>query len=54
MECRLNGAVAGIRYFYETGELESEFPLKDGVTHGFVDQQMYRQSPFFDRTMLKC
>ena len=36
VECVLNGKVVGIRYFHETGELEDEFPLKNGVIHGIV------------------
>jgi hypothetical protein len=33
-EYRLNGKIVGLRYFYETGDLERECPLKDGVPHG--------------------
>jgi hypothetical protein len=33
-ECILNGKLVGIRYFHETGELEVECPLKNGLTHG--------------------
>jgi hypothetical protein len=33
-ECILNGKVVGIRYFHETGELEYECPLKNGLAHG--------------------
>jgi hypothetical protein len=33
-ECILNGEVVGIRHFHETGELEYECPLKNGVIHG--------------------
>jgi antitoxin component YwqK of YwqJK toxin-antitoxin module len=31
-----NGKVVGIRLFHESGELEHECPIKDGVTHGIV------------------
>jgi hypothetical protein len=34
VECILNGKVVGIRHFNETGEMEHECPLKDGVIHG--------------------
>lgn len=30
----LNGKVVGVRYFYETGELENEYALKDGLKNG--------------------
>ena len=33
-EYRLNGKVVGVRAFYETGEFESETPLKNGKQHG--------------------
>lgn len=36
VECILDGKVVGIRYFHKTGELQSECPLKNGVTHGVV------------------
>lgn len=36
VECRLNGKLVGIRCFHETGELESEHPLKNGLIHGIV------------------
>ena len=32
----LNGKVVGVRSFYETGELEHEYALKDGLLHGVV------------------
>jgi hypothetical protein len=32
----LNGEVFGIRFFHETGELEMEYPLRNGLTHGIV------------------
>jgi hypothetical protein len=35
-ECILNGKVVGIRHFHETGELEFECPLKNGLTHGIA------------------
>lgn len=35
-EYRLDGEVAGIRYFGEAGELQSEIPLKNGRTHGIL------------------
>ena len=34
VECILHGKVVGIRTFHETGELETERPLKNGVIHG--------------------
>jgi antitoxin component YwqK of YwqJK toxin-antitoxin module len=34
VECILNGKVVGIRRFHETGELEYECPLKNGLAHG--------------------
>ena len=30
------GKVVGVRYFYETGELESEYALRDGLMHGIA------------------
>jgi len=33
-EYTLNGKVVGIRHFHETGELDSEYPLKNGLLHG--------------------
>jgi antitoxin component YwqK of YwqJK toxin-antitoxin module len=33
-EYRLNRKLVGIRYFYETGELEAEIPMQDGRQHG--------------------
>ena len=36
VECTLNGKVVGVRTFHVTGELEDEFPLRNGVTHGIV------------------
>src|SRR5882757_9650587 len=36
VECILNGTVVGIRHFHETGELEDEWPLKNGVVHGIA------------------
>jgi antitoxin component YwqK of YwqJK toxin-antitoxin module len=33
-ECMLDGKVVGIRHFHETGELEYELSLKNGVLHG--------------------
>lgn len=33
-EYRLQGMVVGVRCFYETGEFESETPLKSGKRHG--------------------
>jgi hypothetical protein len=36
VECILNGKVVGVRYFHKTGELEDEFPLRNGVIHGIV------------------
>ncbi|HEY1219217.1 MAG TPA: hypothetical protein VGF03_09790 [Bryobacteraceae bacterium] len=33
-ECVLSGKVVGIRHFHETGELEDECPLADGLIHG--------------------
>jgi antitoxin component YwqK of YwqJK toxin-antitoxin module len=35
-EYRLNGKVVGIRHFHETGELEYENPLRNGLLHGIV------------------
>lgn len=32
----LNGKVVGVRYFHETGQLESEYALKDGLMHGIA------------------
>jgi hypothetical protein len=32
----LNGELRGIRFFHETGELETERPLKNGKLHGVV------------------
>jgi antitoxin component YwqK of YwqJK toxin-antitoxin module len=32
----LNGKVVGIRHFHETGELEDENPLRNGLLHGIV------------------
>lgn len=32
----LNGEVVGVRQFYETGELESEWALKNGLMHGIA------------------
>ena len=32
--CTLNGEVVGVRYFYETGELLAERPLRNGLRHG--------------------
>jgi hypothetical protein len=34
VECILNGIVVGVRTFHETGELEYECPLKNGMAHG--------------------
>jgi hypothetical protein len=36
VQCWLNGEVVGVRYFHKTGELEAEWPLKNGKTHGIV------------------
>lgn len=35
-EHRLKGALVGVRFFFETGELQGERPLRDGKTHGMV------------------
>ena len=32
----MNGKVVGIRHFHETGELEYENPLRNGLLHGIV------------------
>src|SRR5262245_3127212 len=32
----LEGKVVGVRHFHETGELEWEYGLKDGLTHGIM------------------
>jgi hypothetical protein len=34
--CMLNGKLVGIRFFHETGDVESERPLKDGKLHGIM------------------
>jgi hypothetical protein len=34
VECLLNGKVVGIRHYHETGDLEHERPLRDGLAHG--------------------
>ncbi len=32
----MNGKVVGIRHFHETGELENECPLRNGLIHGIT------------------
>ena len=32
----LHGKVVGIRFFHETGDLQDEYPLRNGVKHGIV------------------
>ena len=55
-EYRLNGKVVGVRYFHPTGELESEYPLKNDRTHGVmyradIPGKILSAAPYFDGLM---